>query len=662
VFHANLPVPGGFVAVDAFFVISGFVITRLLLRELQITGRLRLRRFYARRVRRLLPALAVLLVFVAIGSLFLQSPLGLQQQSAEVGIATTVFSANAALFLLGNGGYFAPPAEAMPLLHTWTLAVEEQFYLFFPLVLLAGYRWARRSEGRNRVLITVSAVLAVSLLACVIMTFWNGQLLGDVPARRQFAFYGSPFRAWEFALGAVVAITEPRLARLPKAVGVALGPIGLGLLLFACFSFDSATPFPGLAAVLPTVGAAAMIVAGTVTRAGVPAVLSLRPLTWIGDLSYSWYLWHWPAIVYTRAVWPEAPAWAQLVAATGALGPAWLSYSLVEQRIRGDERITGRRVVRLAAACTLVPVTLFAGLLVSTRFPSPTVRDLLAQSRPHADVVRGCTDNLPSDARTWNACTWRVTGSAGTVMLLGDSNAGQFAEGVAAAANHLGYNATLATYGGCPFADVITHYYSRVYAEEQCRAFVERWVTAVEQRRPALVVLSSASIEYLRPDNGVQFQSPDGGQVARDRSDKARLWQQGLDRILDRWGRAGIAVVLVHQLPHFAFDLLTCPGFRVERAPTRCGRTASRQQVDSDSELTVSVELSAVRGRPNAGAMNLIDEVCTAERCSPYRGGRWLYRDGAHLSLPESVRLAPKFESVLREYLPTGAVPAGHPN
>ena len=247
-YHAGLPVPGGFLGVDVFFVISGFVITATLVAELRSSGRLDLPAFYVRRARRLLPALGVMLAVVLALSALL-SPVATQEMTAFTGMAASLFAANAYLLTVGTG-YFDPSVEQNPLLHTWTLGVEEQFYILFPLLLLLGWRL-------RRPLVVVAAVSLVSFLLFVLLT--GGAIAGAGLA--ELAFFGSPTRAWEFGAGALLALALPRLARLPGPTAGLLGAVGLAAVGLAAFSgrvtLEQAPPL------LAVLGTCALIVAGS---------------------------------------------------------------------------------------------------------------------------------------------------------------------------------------------------------------------------------------------------------------------------------------------------------------------------------------------------------------------------------------------------------------
>ncbi|HYO86826.1 MAG TPA: acyltransferase, partial [Dermatophilaceae bacterium] len=319
VYHAfPTVVPGGFVGVDVFFVISGFLITLLLLRELQSTGRINLWSFYARRVRRLMPAaLTTTVVTVAVAAL-LAGPVKLIAIVKDA-MWTTAYLANLR-FGMSPDGYFVGD-EKSPLLHFWSLAVEEQFYLIWPLLLIllaavAGARW----RGSLPLLLVV--ILAGSLLASVVLT---GSQWGH-------AYFSLATRAWELAIGAGVAVAVFSGVKLPVRHWAAA--VGLLAVLWSAFGYSESTAFPGIAAVVPTVGTALLAWAGASGPVRYERAVGWRPIQFLGDVSYSLYLWHWPALILGRLVigagWVQSAA---LVLVSVLLAAA--SFYLLERRVSG---------------------------------------------------------------------------------------------------------------------------------------------------------------------------------------------------------------------------------------------------------------------------------------------------------------------------------------
>lgn len=651
-FHAGLALPGGFTGVDVFFVISGFVITRMLIGELERTGRLRLGNFYARRARRLLPALTLVLAVVAVASTLMQNPLGSQQTTSDTGIGAALFSANAVLFS-STGGYFDAAAESNPLLHTWTLAVEEQFYLVFPLLLIAA--WSRRRGGelsqRRRAVVVVAIALIFSLLLSAWLTYSNGLPFNNVSQNRRFAFYGSPTRAWEFGAGALLALVEPQMSRLlTRRTSGALLATGIAALAATVLTLRATDPFPGYLAAWPVLSTVLLIGGGTVDNILSPA-LTNPIFTWLGDLSYGWYLWHWPAIVFVRLLNPDAPSGLLVAAAIAALLPTWASYRLIEAPVRANRTIVGRRAVALAGACVLISGVAFGGLRLYANHPDARMRALITQYQPHYDLTHGCAGNLPNAEGESPQCTWKAGRPAGTILLLGDSNAGQFAEPVQAAANALGYDFELATYGGCLVGPLEISYSNQPYSSDECREFSSLWSSAIVRTKPALVVLATASGSYMT-SAGVTLTNRDTGHAARSESDKRDVYLAALLDEVGAWDAAGVPTLLVHQLPHFPpFDLRECPSVRVWSSVTACGESISVASANSQVAASNGAESEVARRFASSGTLDLMTEVCDRSECRTTGAGEYLYRDSAHISVPLALRLTPKFQAAMRELL-----------
>lgn len=642
VFHSGLPLLGGFMGVDVFFAISGFVITGVLVRELESTGRLRLGRFYARRARRLLPALTVLLTVVALVGV-LAGPIGAQRMSVLTAITASLFASNVYLSTIGTG-YFDASATLDPLLHTWTLAVEEQFYLLFPLVVLVSWR-AAASRGpaaaRGVAAAAVAAVSAVSFLLMV-HTAAGGAVVGV--SGPQFAFYSSATRAWEFGAGAVLALVLPSTRRLPLLAGSALGALGLGLIALSAVPVLGQAGFHPSAATLAVVGACALVAAGGAPQNIVSGVVGLRPLVWIGDLSYSWYLWHWPLIVFARALWP-ATGWAAGAAALASLLPAWLSYRFVEQPIRLTLPLERRRVFALTAVAIVIPVGASAAAASAHDMiaRTPTVRSWERAVRLHADVVRGCNDPTPLSARTTSSCTWRVRDALGTVALVGDSNAGQFTEAFVRAARAAHYDVVVATLSSCPFVDLRVDQGAGEF-QHVCRRFVAGTLSELVRRRPSLVVMAARSDEYVE-DSFSALGSLPRGKTTNDAPVKARLWQQGIASVLRRLNRAGIPAIVVHPVPLLPAE---SEGSAVLRILLReSPRSLRRGAVDRRLRRSIVAEERAVAGARAASTLQFLDLVCDRRWCSSTHGGRFLYRDGRHLSIDGALRLTKRFYAAI---------------
>ncbi len=351
-YHAGLPVTGGFVGVDVFLVISGFLITGLLLRELERTGSISLSAFYGRRVRRLVPAAAVALTATMLWSAAALSPLDQPQAMADAGAAA--LSVANLRFAAQGLDYFNLGRVPSPVLHYWSLSVEEQFYVVWPALLLAVAWFARRLHGQRVRLaggIALAVIAASGLAASIVLT----------AAAPTWGFYSLPARAWEFALGGLIAVGASAVERIPRRVAVAIGWLSAILLIAAAVTLDDSVPYPGTAALLPTAAAAGLIIAGG--RGGIDLVLGTAPLQFLGRISYSLYLWHWPFIVLPAAMAGAALDLPTTLALIGlAVVVAWLSRRFIELPFLA---IDGRRPGVVGASLKLGAATLALVLAVS---------------------------------------------------------------------------------------------------------------------------------------------------------------------------------------------------------------------------------------------------------------------------------------------------------
>ncbi|MEV4343673.1 acyltransferase [Actinoplanes sp. NPDC049596] len=330
-FHAGVPgVAGGYVGVDVFFVISGFLITSLMLRELAESGRISLFAFYARRCRRLLPAAALVLVTVVLAGYHWLGFL----RGDDIGTDATWAALFMANFRFAGQGvdYLASQSAPSPVLHFWSLAVEEQFYLVWPIALVLllwlGFRWALPYWLTGAVILSLAYAIGQP-------TTWS--------------FFSPVARAWELGLGCLLGLAAGRLRLIPYRVASTMAAVGLALIVIAALTFDEQTQFPSYAAALPA-GAAVLVLAGRGD-----ALLGSRPLRWLGRLSYSLYLWHWPVLVIAaQAYGGPLPARARAALVLVSLGLAVTTYVCVEDPIRRNRRLKRSHLLSLALAAVLI--------------------------------------------------------------------------------------------------------------------------------------------------------------------------------------------------------------------------------------------------------------------------------------------------------------------
>lgn len=352
IFHAGLGLPGGFVGVDIFFVISGYLITGIILRDLS-EGRFKMVNFWSRRIRRILPATTVVIIATLAASGFIMMPKDFEE-TARSALASNIASAN--FFFWKYLDYFGERGETRPLLHMWSLAVEEQFYLGYPFLL--AFLWKR---WRGHTLLLLVGVWLVSLAGSVV----------GLDVARSATFYLLPARAWELLTGALLAIVQLRAGACsyPRS-GLwrrAASWTGIALIAAACFGYSAETPFPGPAALPPCLGAALLIWSQSAGVDNVGRLLSWAPLRWIGQMSFSIYLWHWPILALLRyGFMAELPAIAIMLALCATLLCSWASWRFIEIPFRrSNERSTPGRVI-LAGICALLILSVAAGVVTAT--------------------------------------------------------------------------------------------------------------------------------------------------------------------------------------------------------------------------------------------------------------------------------------------------------
>lgn len=399
VHHAGLALPsGGFLGVDVFFVVSGFVITMQLLREVDADGRVRLLQFYGRRAKRLLPAAAVVLMVTALAAWLLVSRVRWETIAGDIAGAA-VYVVNW-IFAARSVDYLAEDVDPSPVLHFWSLAVEEQFYVIWPLVILGLVWLARYRQRRVRARAVRSGLhrtvsdrpsrlaLALGMTGLIVLPSLAWSLYYTAQSPEQ-AFFVTPTRLWELGVGALVAIGAGLWERSWRWVGAVVGWLGLTAVLVSAVVVDTSTAWPGWGALVPVLGTAAVIVGGfSAAPWGPQVLLGLGAMVWVGGLSYSLYLWHWPALRVAEWQWGELTPWAGLAVVLASTLPAWASYRLVERPIRYAEGLRRSPRFALSVGLNASLVGLLAGVLLGLAATSSI------QSPGTAQVQTGSLDGV----------------------------------------------------------------------------------------------------------------------------------------------------------------------------------------------------------------------------------------------------------------------------
>ncbi len=598
---------GGYVGVDIFFVISGYLIGAILMREMA-DGRFSFAAFYERRIRRIFPALFVVLIATTIAAWVLLTPGQLRNYGQSL-VATVGFVSN--LYFNFKSGYFSPAADEIPLLHMWSLSVEEQFYIVFPVILLAVYRYARR---------WLEAILWAGLIVSLGWSLW----LERADPTGNF-FLPHP-RAWELAAGAIVAVARPRWDAEIASGGWpwrAIEVVGAALMIAPILHYTPTTSFPGVYAIPPVLGTALVILAAT-ERSWTGRILASPPFVGIGLISYSAYLWHQPLFAFARVSGGHAPSAAlqwSLVAATFAL--AWLSWRFVERPFRSRTRFSRRQIFAMAALVSLPLIAVGLAFHVSKgapqRYDAPTLAlAATAQPSPHRDDCH--TDGLDF-RKPVEACRYFPGPARWAVM--GDSHAIEPAYALAERLRGQGEGIVHLTFSGCQPA--------LTFESENpgCSAWTRETVALLERDKSVVnVMLVYRHSFYLFGNQLDSYPALPNDKpnflLGTEPDDARRRYWAGYREIVRRLVASGKQVYLVAPIPdlpvHVERDIFT-------------GKKVGEARAYADARNRVAAIKIARLAGPGVTILRPEDSFCGKDRCASIIDGKAMYFDDNHLSM-----------------------------
>ncbi len=597
--HTGFPfLRSGFIGVDVFFVLSGYLITSLLVHEIKSTGRLNLVRFYARRARRLLPAAMLLVLVVCASEAVVVSPY-MQFKVLKAAAATIFYSSNLYFSHLGLQ-YFEQESANSPLLHTWSLAVEEQFYLVWPILLLALSRVFKR---RITAILALTTIAAVSFAWCVWLT-----TIDPVPA-----FFLPTSRVWEFCAGGLIAYLPAASLVRHKRIFSWLGAIGF-LALLVCAQLIHASAFPGFIAAIPALATVALLLAGGAAPDSlIPRLLSTRPAQTLGGLSYSLYLWHWPALVIAQQLYPSDAIVIRFAAIAVAVVLAFVAHRIVENPVRLNPFLVSRSALTLKLAA-LGAVLFACGLLgwglILNHSGQFHKFEQASQDVP-ALYSHGCSPAIPDPQP--RLCYFGATDNPrSTVVLFGDSHAAEWFPALDQIANSEHWKLVTLVKPHCEalmLHDEVSAQMARVCDEWRSLAIEE-----IKQLHPDLVLISSASIHPVA-----------NGRLLTD----VVVWQKAAQDTFSALAQTAAKVRFIRDTPHADYNVLQCLAQAEWDGRTHCA--ALTPSVALYPEI-YAAEMHGAAGLDNVGFIDLSDAMCGAGQCNLEIGGMVVYRDMDHLT------------------------------
>jgi peptidoglycan/LPS O-acetylase OafA/YrhL len=637
--------PGGFVGVDVFFAISGYLITAHLLREVETTGALALWGFWARRARRLLPAALVTLFVCAVGTLLFVPQVYWQQFLTEIGASTAYFQN----WQLASDAvdYLAAENRASPVQHFWSLSAEEQFYLVWPLLIALG-AWLSRT--RLAIFLVLGLVSGLSLAYSITETASN-------PAA---AYFVTPTRAWEFGAGGLLALLGTRAWQMPDPVRAALSWAGLAAVMYASIFYSTDTAFPGSAALVPVLGTLAVILAGTPRARWAPSpLLRFKPGQFLGDISYSVYLWHWPLLVFAPFILVDPgldETRVAVIVSTILLG--WVTKVLIEDPVRRSAWLASQP--RMTFACSVAAMALVAGVLLSgTTHVQAQIRkaeraeEKVVEKRPPCfgaaarDPERPCsnpalrTQVVPSPVLARNEeyapcerfhregglsqCDFGVSAekASKTIALVGDSHAGHWRMPLDHVANENGWHGVSITRTSCPFSEATKKLAEPTFS--QCKDWVSK-LPGYFRAHPEIDTIFVVGI------TGGAVNVPQGRTMFEAKVNGVRnAWRDLPDSVKH--------IVVIRDTPRIAGETVDC----IDRAIAAGARVDISCAVPRGAALEADPQAVAARtsGSSRARVIDLTDHFCSKRLCFPVVGGVLVFKDLHHFTLVWAETLGP---------------------
>jgi peptidoglycan/LPS O-acetylase OafA/YrhL len=630
--HAGIGLfSGGFIGVDIFFVISGYLITNIIVREIQV-NEFSLMRFYERRIRRILPALFVVVVFTIAVCAVLYDDAKFKDFGKSV-IATTLFVSN--INFWKESGYFDGPSQLKPLLHTWSLAVEEQFYIVFPMFMFLVYRYAKK--------------LAPFILAgTAVLSF--GFAIYTTSNNPSAAFYLSHLRAWELLVGSMLAINIIP-AEVGKKYSNIIGIAGLAMIGIPIFQYSESTKFPGLAALAPVLGAAFILFSGMEGKSLVGRLLSIPPLVFIGKISYSLYLWHWPLIIFVKyyMIRQLTPLETGILLIASILISA-LSWRLVETPFRSKAFVSTRQIFAFGAIGMVVMFLAGGAVYYFKGFPERPGLEYLAKDRKKAEawLFNECNVNSIDNPKSIIPCKVGDRSQLPSFMLMGDSHTAMLGKAIHRSAEQSGISGILTYLAGCP--SLLDMMPAPASGDVKCTAYNHMALTYLKEH-PEIKTVILASRWTIWLEGAGPFTKQKGGYSLSDSLDEAPpdaseeyLFTLGLERTIKAILEMNRDVVVVAPEPEIGYDVPSA-----NFIASRTGRDINELIAPSLDEFLVRNQntLAVLESFKEKYGIHVIEPwkvLCAEGKCRVIINGIPLYNDDNHLSVFGSELITPIFD------------------
>ncbi len=574
-----------------------------------------------------------MVIVTLIASWLIVTPFDMLQISKQ-GASAALYISNI-VFGFQAQNYFAANINKSPFLHTWSLGVEEQFYLVWPFILYSAILLSRRTGVlvRNLALPIFAIVLATSFTANVVLTREGSS----------WAFFSLPTRAWEFALGGLIASLAVR--KVPSWCSLALGIAGLAAIAYADLVFNNSTPYPGTNALLPVAGAGLLILAGQMADSSDPTLvmrmLGIRQMRWVGRLSYSWYLWHWPFIILAVLAFGNSSIPLRFSAALASLGAAYIAFRVVENPLRFSKSLlrSSRRTFLVGLAITGVTLGTAGG-----------VWELAAQSTPasYQNLLDSAMKNffpICTPATTPQGISYCAGGdlsSSTVVALVGDSHAETWfnALSTVAARQHVRIDGFMTS--GCPFIPIVVEpaIANGPTSTSQCLAARAQGMKALTELKPAGVILSEHDRQYL----GLILDK--NGNVPSEPV-QVRLWRNAFKTFLEQMQDQGIHPAVILDDPTLPYQPSEC----VSQTQSLAACEATRQAALSIGEPLMRADLGVLTADPSVPVFATANYLCDEAGCPLELHGRLLYADTNHLTSAATQLMEPQLSKLLTSVL-----------